>query len=328
MKTGIQKVVFDAINAEDNMTKKQFEDVLREKILDVLGSETWDYYEFMDKQYKVFAIISEMFPVMTKAGLANKFDRWVDFHDVAVGDKPFFTVEDNEIYSTITTSRGNADIDRQTIKDRKFSVSTQNEAIRFYDELDRFMTGEITIERMTMKAVDAHLNSTAIKVSDAIYNSYSSIATPFKVTGAYDADNLNSIIENVKAATGATKVQIFGTSTALSNIDDIAGRSDAEVEQFNGMGFYGYFRGHELISLPQAYRPNTASNTFAVNVNYLIIVPADTKIGKVVFEGDVFIKAVDSNVRSDKQLEILYDRRMGVAAVTVAEGQFGMYKFA
>ena len=324
----IQRVVFDAIKAEDAKTKKDYNQALREKILDVMGMETWDYYAFMDNQYKIFAIIRDMFPVMTKAGLQNKFDRWVDFHDVAVGDKPYFTVEDNNIYATVTTSRGNADVDRQAIKDRKFSVTTANESIKFYDELDRFMTGEITIERMTMKALDAHLNSTALKISDAIYNSYSSVGTNYKATGAFDSSTLNSIIEHVKASTGASKVQIFGTSTALSNVDDIAGRSDAEIEQFNGMGFYGYFRGHELIALPQAYRPNTSSQTFAVNTNYLVIVPADTKIGKVVFEGDVFIKSTDSTDRNDKQLEIMYDRRMGVAAITVAEGQYGIYKFA
>lgn len=324
----IQRVVFDAIKAEDLKTKQEYNDVLRKRILDVMGTDKWDYYTFMDNQYKVFAIISEMFPVMTKAGLVGKFDRWVDFHDVAVGDKPYFTVEDNDIYATVTTSRGNADVDRQKINDRKFTVTTANESIKFYDELDRFMTGEITIERMTMKAVEAHLNSTAIKISDAIYNSYSAVGTNFKATGSFDAATLNLIIENVKAASGASKVQIFGTSTALSNVGDIAGRSDAEIEQFNGMGFYGFFRGHELIALPQAYRPNTSGQTFAINTNYLVIVPAEIKIGKVVFEGDTFIKATESDVRNDKQLEVLYDRRMGVGAITVAEGRYGIYKFA
>lgn len=324
----LQKVVFDALSAEDTGMKKQYNDVLRERILDVLGTDEWNYYAFMEKKYQVFAIMAEMFPVMTKAQLAGKFDRFADFHDVAVGDSPYFITEDNNIYATVTTSRGNADVDRQKIVDKKFNIPTVVESIKLYDELDRFMKGEITVERMTTKAVDAHANSIAIKISDAIYNSYSAVGTPWKATGAFDASVLNLIIENVKAATGAARVQIFGTSTALSNVADIAGYSDEEKLLFNGIGYYGSFRGHDLIALPQAYRPNTETNVFAVNNDYLLILPADEKIVKVVFEGEVWIDSVDSKIRSDKQLEIQYDRNVGVGAITTVDGMYGLYRFS
>lgn len=325
--TGIKKVTFDAVKAEDLTTRKQFNEALREKIKEVVGGE-WNYYSFMDKKYQVFEIIADMFPVAVQASLAGKFERFADFHDTAMGDQNVFTVEDNEIYPVWTASRGNGDIERQKIVDRKFTVPTQTKSIKFYDELDRFMAGDITVDRMTMKAVDAHGNYVGSLISDTIYNSYSAVGTNYKFTGAYDADELNTIIEGVKAATGADRVQIFGTTTALSNVADIAGYSDAEILQFNGQGYYGSFRGNDLIALPQAYKAGVDPKEFAVSSNHLIILPADQKIVKVAFEGAPFVGMQEGLDRNDKQIEILYDRRVGASAITVTEGLYGLYFFS
>lgn len=322
--TNIQKMAFDAVNKKDE--KVDFNEALRLKILEVMGVEEWSYRAFMKAEHDVFALLEEMFPAAIQAKLAGKFDRFVDFRDTALNDKPYFTIEDTKLYPVAIVSRGNQAPERQKITEKKFTLTTHVETIRLYDELDRFMTGDMTIERMTEKAVDAHANSVAVQISDAIYASYSSVGTNWKYTGAYDASELNSIIENVKAVTGASRVQIYGTSTALGNVSDVVGTSDAEKEQFNGQGYFGNFRGNDMISLPQAYRVDTT--TFAVNTAFLIVVPADQKIAMVLFEGEPFINLGETKNRSDKQLEIVYDRNVGVAALTSDEGTYGFYKFA
>lgn len=320
--TDLQVMTFDAVKNND----LTLGEAVREKIKEVCGGE-WDYYSFMDNQYKVYAVIAELMPAATQAGLENKFDRFAEFHDTAMGDKIYFDVEDNEIYPVYTSARGNGDIERQKIVDRKFTVQTEAKSIKIYDELDKFMAGRMDLGRMTEKAVVSHINHVGELISNTIYNSYSSVGTNFKATGTFDATTLLAIMENVKAATGAERLQIWGTTTALANVSDGFGYSDGEKESANNMGFYDNFRGADLIALPQAYLAGS-TGTFAVNNNYIIILPADEKIVKVVFEGDPFVGMESDMDRNDLQAEILYQRRIGAAALTAPTGKYGVYKFA
>ena len=58
----------------------------------------------------VFAVMAEVMPAAVQAGLGDKFDRFAEFKDEAMGDETAFWVEDNEIYTLVTSSRGNGDV--------------------------------------------------------------------------------------------------------------------------------------------------------------------------------------------------------------------------
>lgn len=324
--TDIQKLFRDAYTGiSSNYSKDDLQNAVRNAIQDACGGE-WNYYNFMDNRYKVFAIIAENMPVAMNASLAGRFGEFAEFKDTAMGDLNYFTVEDNTIYPIYTSARGNGDVERQKIIDRNFSVPTQMKTVKLYDELDRFMSGKIDFARMTDKATTAHENYVGQLISDAIYGSYASVGTPFKATGAFDAATLQDIMENVKAATGAERLNVWGATSALGNITDGAGYSDRAKDGFNSVGFYDTFRGADLFALPQAYQPGTQN--FAVNRDYIIVLPANEKIVKVVFEGETLVNMNDGMNRNDLQPEILYGRRVGASAITVAEGKYGIYKFA
>ena len=320
--TGLQFTAFEAVANNDEAMGQ----AIRDKINEVCGGE-WNYWAFMENQYKVYALISQLMPSAENAGLKDKFNRFADFHDVAMGEKQYFDVEDNEIYTLYTCSRGNGDIERRKIVDRKITVATVAKAIKLYAEFDSFMAGTIDLGRLSEKAVTAHINFIGELISDTIYNSYSSVGTDYKATGTFDEATLLGIMEDVKAATGATRLQIWGSVTALSNVSDIFGYSDAQKELANGLGYYGNFRGADLIALPQAYASGSVG-TFKVNNNYIIILPADEKIVKVVFEGNAYVGMADGMDRNDEQTEIIYKRRIGAAALTLPVGKYGLYKFA
>jgi len=322
----VQRMALDAYKGvSKNFSKEDLNDAVRNAIVEACGGE-WNMYKFKKNMQDVFAIIAEMMPVVMHASLSEKFGRFADFKDTAMGDENVFTVQDGSIYEVYTSSRGNGDIERQRIVDRNFSVPTQAKSIKLYDELDRFLSGKIDLARMTDVALTAHTNYVGKLISDTIYGSYSAVDTPYKVTGAFDAANLNTLIEHVKAATGAERVQIWGTTTALGNVVGIAGYSDREKEEFNGMGYYGTFNGNDLMALPQAYTAGT--QTFAVNNDFIIILPADEKIVKVMFEGIPYVDMKQGMARNDLQTEILYQRRVGAAAITAPEGKYALYKFS
>lgn len=324
--TDNQKLAFDAVGApKDGYTKEQMNDAIRNAVRDACGGE-WNFYKFMENRYKVFAIMAEIMPVAMRAGLGGKFDAFADFHDTATGDSKYFFVEDNEVYPVVTCARGNGDIDRNKIVDRNFTVATVTKGIKFYEELDMFMAGKMDMARLTEKASVSMINYVGELISDTIYGSYSAVDTEYKATGSFSAATLASIIDHVKASTSADRLQIFGTTTALGNISDGAGYSDRAKDEFNNIGYYGTFRGTDLIALPQAYRAST--QTFVVDTDHVIILPAGEKIVKVLFEGDALVDMKDGMNRNDMQPEILFQRRVGAAAITVPEGKFGFYKFS
>lgn len=323
--TDLQKLAIDAYNGvSKNYDKNDLQDAVRNAVAEACGGE-WNYYKFKKNAYDVFAVIAEIMPISMNASLAGRFEQFADFIDTAMGDINHFKVEDEQIYPMFTAARGNGDIERQKLVNRSFSVPTEMKMIKFYDELDRFMAGKMDFAKMTERTVDAMSNYVGLLISDTIMGSYTPVGTPFKSTGAFDATVLNGIIENVKAATGAERLQIWGTTTALSNISDGFGRSDNEVEKANGVGYYGEFRGTDLFAFPQAYRPQ--STTFAVNNSNVIILPANEKIVKVAFEGDALVDMKDGMSRNDLQPEILMGRRVGAVAITVPEGKYGFYRF-
>jgi hypothetical protein len=322
-----QKLAYDAITgiSKEGFTKEQMDEAVRNVVREACGGE-WNYYKFMENQYKVFAVIAEIFPVAIRAGIGDKFDIFADYADTALGDKPYFKVEDNEIYPVYTASRGNGDIERQKIVDRIFTVPTLNKSIKFYAEFDEFMSGRMDMARLSQKATISMVNHIGALISDTIYDSYASVDTEYKATGAFAAATMSSIIKHVKASTGAERVQIWGDVDALGNIADGAGYSDRAKDIYNNLGYYDNFRGSDLIALPQAYKPQT--QTFQVNESFVIVLPADEKIVKVLSEGTPLINLGDGMGRNDLQPEILFNRRVGAAALTVPEGKFGIYKFA
>ena len=323
-----QRLAFDAVNGTAEHSKEEMNTAIRAAVLDACGGE-WNYYNFQANKYRVFAIIAELMPAAMNASLAAKFDPFAEFKDVAMGDKPYFDVHDRTVYPVYTVARRVGNVDRQRIVDSNFTVATEMKMVKIYDEFDRFMAGKIDMGRIVEVATKAFENHVGLLIATAIYDSYASVGTNYKNSGSFSASSFATIMEHVKAANGVDNLQIWGTLTALANVTDASafGYSDAAKDKANGVGYWGEFRGASLFSLPQAYLPQ--SQTFGVSDNQLIVVPAgDSKLVKVVFEGDTLVDSKDGLARADLQPEFLFGRRVGVAALTVPEGKYGFWKFA
>jgi hypothetical protein len=323
----IQRLAFDAGSrkAREGMTVDQLNEAVRNAIREACGGD-WNPYAFKKNAQDVFALMAELMPVNMKATLGDQLDPFCDFRDEALGNKTYFKIEDRTVYPVLTVATGNQNITRNKIIDSNFKVDTVLKGVKFYDELDSFMRGNMDFARLNQKATEAMSNYVGELVSTTIYGAYASIQTRFRATGAFDSSTLNTIIENIKAENKTNNVQIFGTTTALSNVVDAFGYSDAGKDQANAWGYYGNFRGTSLIALPQAYSAN--STTFHVDTDHIIILPAGEKIVKVVFEGEPIVDMNDNMNRADMQHEIVFMRRIGAASITAVDGKFGMYKFS
>ena len=325
----IQKLAFDAGNKIDRagMSKEDVNEAIRNAVREACGGD-WNPYAFKKNAQDVFALLAEIMPVNMRATLGQQLDSFCDFRDEALGDKTYFTIYDRTVFKTLTVATGTKNITRVKLEDTNFKVDTKLQGIRMYDELDSFMRGNMDFARLNEKATEAMSQYVGELVASTIYGAYSSIKTRFKATGSYDASTLSSIIKHIKSENGVNSVQIFGNEDALANIADQFGYSDNAKDQANKWGYYGTFRGTDLIALPQSYVAGEGSTDFAVDSSHVIIVPKTSdKIVKVVFEGEVIVDMNNSLSRTDLQQEILFMRRIGAAAITAVDGRYGMYKF-
>lgn len=328
--TDNQKLAFDASRgvSKAGLTKEEMNEAIRNSVKEACGGE-WNYYNFMENRYKVFALIAELLPVAMHANLIGKFERFAEINDsIITGDKPQYKVESNELYPVVVCARGNQDIERNRIVDKQFSIPTQNVSLKFYEELDFLMSGRMDFARLTEAVSLSMANYIGELIYNTLYSSYSAVGTNYKTTGAFDAATLNTKIQHVIAANGVTEATIFGTPTSLANIVDTQGYSDAGKDTFNGWGYYGTFRGTDIVALPQSYTAGSFG-TFHVDNDHIIIVPkGNEKIIKVNIEGEPFVNMTEATERNDLQSEVLFQRRIGAAALTVNEGRYGFYKFS
>ena len=316
---------FNGVSSVGNFSAAEIDNQIREVVKAACGGE-WYFYSFKANEYKVFAVLAELLPVSINASLGATFDRFAEIKDDALGDMTSFHVEDNRLFPVATCANGTQNIERRTITNSVFTVPTSQKGIKIYAELDAMMSGRISFANMVARVGASFANEIGYMISNAIYGSYSSVGTEFKATGAFDEDTLDDIIANVMSATGAQRVNIFGDVKALKQLANIFGYSDTAKDQANALGFYGNYGTAECIALPNAYIAGT--NTFAVNRNHIIVIPADEKIVKVVMEGQPIITQTDYSNRQDLQTEYTFIRKMGAAAMTTINGGFGFYKFS
>lgn len=327
-KQNLKQMAIDCVKGTSTVgkyTQANLSEAIRTQILEAVGGE-WNYYAFEDNKGKVFAILSETLPAAINASLGNKFDVFADFKDTAMGDENSFRVLDNQLFPVHVSARGTQEIERTKLMGNSFTVSTDWHWVVIYSELDEFMAGKVDFAEMTMRVGVSYAHKVGLKISNAIYNSYSSVGTNYKATGAYDEDTLDDIIAHVKAANNVQNVQIFGSPNALKQVNNSFGYSDNMLDAINEIGFVSVYNGTPLIALPQAY--NARTQTFAVDRDHLIVLPASEKIVKVVFEGQPYVKTTDAFDNNSLQMEYKWGRRVGASALTVQEGHYGFYKLS
>jgi len=296
-------------------------DMIRGLIIDACGGE-WDYYKFMENQYKVFSVLAELMPASMQAAIGGAFDGFANFRDTAMGDENAFVVPDNKLFKVLTVARGMV-AERQRVDNSVISVPTEMKMINVYTELDEFLAGKVDWAGMNNRVMASFANHVGDLIYTAISGAYADLAAGVKHAGAFDADTLMGIIEQVQAYSGANEIAILGSKRSLRQVTDIAGYSDAEKQRFNNFGYYGTFSGTDLLEIPQAFK-NSTSDLILSN-SQLLIVPMGGKIVNVAFEGQPFVGMTDAIDRNDLQPQIMYGRRIGVAAMTAPEGQYGIY---
>lgn len=320
--TDLQKLALDTYKGSvQKYTKSEAEEAIRNAILDACGGK-WNFYNFQKNKWDVYQVISEVLSVGLGELLIDKFNNFAEVRDVELGDTIEFMVRDKSLFRVASIADGNTDIRRQKLYHGKLTVVTEKLAIKIYEELDRFLAGRIDWTDMVDRVQLSYGHEIAIRIYNAIYDSYNSLTAPYQTSGDFDETKLLEAIAHVRASTGQKPV-VFGTQIALSKITT-AKESDGMLDRLNLLGHYGMFRGTDLLELPQAHKSGT--NDFVIADDFLLIVPNDEKIVKIVLEGDAYTYDTEPGARNDEQIEFFFGRRVGVG-VLKAEN-YAIYKLS
>ena len=157
------------------------------------------------------------------------------------------------------------------------------------------------------KSVDNALMQIIVKQIENAYGT-GEVDDKYAVKGTYSDAELIRIIQNVEAKTGQ-RVAIYGSASALAKVrmESSALFSERDKEDLRNNGHVGMFNGRECIELPNFMDKN---DNLVLSTAHLFIVPAGTKIIKLLNEGNAEVYEVtDQHNRADNQIEYQFINR-------------------
>lgn len=307
-----------------NFSADEMEDKLRNGYKELMGGYTDIFKAFRAKGHKFFEVLEETLDVLIEEGLKTQYDPFVDLRFYRPGQKPMFMVDDYSLFKVSTIASGNNTIDRQRLDRTGFTVPTRWEAIKIYEEFERFLAGEVDWVRLIQKVYRSFDANIASDINLAITAGYADLGAAYKHSGAWDLQTFNNIVDHVEAATGQ-KAWVAGPRQALQKVSPstYTAYSGEIAKGRNDTGYFKVIDGTTFVELKQSHIPGT--DTFAI-ANQLLILPAgDEKIVKLVVEGSSqIINSMDANSpNADDSVEFTFKKKHGVRVLTAS--RYGMY---
>ena len=289
------------------------------------GSSKIDYKQLRRNKAEIFEIIEEIIPTIVVEGLKGDefFMNLVDYRNLALGDDIDFWTEDKSEFVVATIANGTQGVYRQRLDiGEKVNVKTFLRGVKVFDHLNRFLAGRTDWNYFITKVSSAMKK----KYLEVIYDAFNGISsatsgmgsTYFK-SGTYSEDDLMTLIQHVEAATGKTAT-IWGTKTALSKITTAVVSEKAREDIYN-LGFYGRFKGTNMVEVKQIHTVGT--DTFMFDDTKLYIIASEDKPVKMLDKGEALMIETDAENNADLTKEYMFAQDFG--AGILINGKLGIY---
>lgn len=328
----IVKLAIDAYKGNvEQYSVGQSQDVLRRALVDANGGSTvLDYKKIRDgKCTGLFSLIEEILSRTVVEGLQGDefFNAFVDFRNVAEGDKNLFIVEDSNLFVVADAADGTQGIRRQRLGgSTEASIPTSLKVVRIYEELNRVLAGRVDFNTFINKVAESFRQ----KMLGDIYALWSNATaaqlggvTYFPTAGSYDEDDLLDLISHVEAAANGKQATIVGTKKALRRLKESI-QCDGAKDELHNLGYYGKFNGTPIVAIPQRHK--VGSTEFVMDDDTITIIAGDDKPIKVVYEGNPIVLMGDPMNNADFTQEYLYGEKYGMGIV-LAGGNAGIGRY-
>lgn len=330
-KTEIVRLAFDNYKGrvKGNFSSDETLSVLRNAVIEANHGKT--HLDPVDVAYgrcnEVFEIIAEIIEVVKHDILSTDpfFTRFVEYRNLALGDKNEFVIKGNEEFVVSEIAAGTQALRRQRlVGGQTYSVTTKLKGIKVYEEMDLLLAGRIDFNDLIDACEKAFRASVVNDIYTAWAGSIAGLSAPYAVTGTYTEADMLTLVQHVKAANGSNDAYILGTLLGLAKVVSSADSADIALESKYRNGYVGMFNGVPKLELMQAYVPGTT--TFYYPDNVINVFAGDTKPIKYVTEGRSMVIPHTSFENVDLTQEYMMCERAGVAAfINGGAGTFGRY---
>jgi len=303
----------DNIEKANEAVRAVFTEMLPEP--NAMGKYRWR--DLMEALPKVFAILEEVLDVtVNDAWKVDPFYRtFVDGRNLALGERNEFIVETDTWVSVNKFSGNTWDTDREKLAgNKKISLETEWFYAHVYDDFERFVTGNITVDKLLEKMTDAFVRHMDTLIAVAFNDAATNLPTEFNVAAALTAAEMRDLIAKVKKYS-RKNIYIAGTEMAVGQLNELAEvkYSDAMLNEVYSTGKLGKWMGNNIIEVPQAFTPGTYN--WEVDNDTLLIIPESEKFLKFVDEGETRSQEKTMQDNHDQTLSWQVQRKMGAGAV-------------
>lgn len=313
----------------DKVSKKDLEDHLRETINnDILKGATL-YQAYRRNNIVMFEIIEEIVnTTIAENVLESPFiDAFVEVKNRALGDKTAFYSEGG-LLSVASFAGNHWDTNRQSIDlGEEFTLPKEWIFIHVYDELERFLLGITTLEKLTDKVYKSINKYIQDRLYAQFQNVSNSVPSEFSASGNSE-DALGKLCDLVQAAGGYGSLTIAGTKAALRKLVDIVPDktfANSQKEAKANTGSIGEWEGNKLMVIPQTLKSGTFE--LALSDKQLFIMGGDVKPIKLEFIGDTRSDMDTTGKKyNDMTMDMQVQTCMGIGMLLPP--YFGMFTFA
>lgn len=311
-----------------DVSKRDLEESLRNTINnDILQGKTL-FQAYRRNKLVLFEIIEEI--VTTAIGeniLDSPFiDTFVEVKNRALGDNTAFYSEGGML--SVASFAGNHwDTNRQSIDlGEEFTLPKEWCYIHVYDELERFLLGVASLDKLVDKVYKA-MNK---YIQDRIYAQFQNVANsvPAEFTASGNTEEaIGNLCDLVQAAGGYNSLTIAGTKSALRKLAGMVPDkmfADSQKEAKAASGSIGEWEGNKLMVIPQTLKSGTFET--ALDNKKLFIMGADVKPIKLEFIGDTRTVEYDSQQTNDMTQGLQIQTQIGMGLLLPP--YFGMFNLA
>lgn len=312
----------------EKVSRRDLENYLRDKINnDILQGKTL-FQAYRRNNIVLFEIVEEI--INTTIG-ENIFDSpfveaFVEFKNRQLGDTTAFYSEGG-LLSVASFAGNHWDTNRQAIDlGEEITLPKEWIFIHVYEELERFLLGITTLERM----VDKVYKSINRYMKDRIYAQFQNVAnavpTDF-VSSGNSEEAIGALCDKVQAAGGYSSLTIAGTKGALRKFAGVIPDkyfANSQKEAKNSMGAIAEWEGNKILVIPQTLKSGTFQT--ALSDTQVFILGGDTKPIKVEFVGDTR-SDIDTTGKknNDQSVDFQVQTLMGMGMVLPS--YFGVFTF-
>lgn len=302
-------------------------DVIRNALIEANGGSTKIDVKAMRKTNGSFyELVEELIVASIIEGLpeSNPIFKWAETKNGKAGDKPEFRVHKDSVLAVAEVANGTLGIRRQRIfGDTTKTLTPIPHAVKVYEELQRLLAGRAD----WVDFVNAVSRSFILDTNRAIADAFASIATTtpnvISETGSFSEASMVDLIEKVEMNNPGKTARIFGTKTALRNLNVSTSNMVGETikDDYYNMGYMGKFNGTEVFELKNGLK--TDGTTKILDDTKLYVIATDEKFIKYYNEGDALI--VESKLGDNSDLTQDYTVINTYAVAVELADKIGLY---